>query len=183
MLTYILLILFSYGLGSVPSLWFVGVRERRPVYRRALLVHIIGIKRSVGVVGIDFAKGFVTTFLGLLIAGWSGACLSALAVNAGAILTARATTNGTAAGALLVLSPLLLLVGLGVFFIGLILTEYVSVSVILSTIMVLIFVFFYPPSWLVLLCILVIGGTVLYFSFRRMISGMETTFPIRRFFR
>lgn len=183
MLSYLLVILFSYALGSVPSLWFAGVHDRRPVVRRISLFHAIGFKRSMGVVGIDFAKGFVTSFLGLLIAGWGGACLAALAVNAGAILTARAATNGTAAGALLVLSPLLLLVGLGTFLMVLVLTQYVSVSVILSTIIVLIIVFFYPPSWFVLLCILLIGGTVLYFSALRMKSGMETALPIRRFFR
>lgn len=189
-MTYLFLGLFSYLLGAVPSLWMVGLNRRKFV-RRSSLIYTIGLKRSIGIAGIDFAKGVLATLLGLIVAGWGGACIAALAVNVGAILPVfnsfQGTKSvGTAAGTLLVLSPFLLLVGLGTFILVLFLTQYLSLSTILSTTIVLILVIIYPPSWFVFLVICLLGGGVLFLhreSFSRLAKGKEPVFPIRRWMR
>lgn len=188
MVNYVLLGLFSYILGSLPALSLAGIHKRRQSFvSRTSLIYAIGIKRSLRLVGIDFGKGFVVTALGLITAGWGGACFAALTVNAGATFPVfnrfRGTPSiGVAAGSLLVLSPLLLLVGLGTFILVLFLTQYLSLSAILSTVIVLILAMIYPPSWLALLVIVLLGVGILY-SFSRLMKGNEPVFPIRRWTR
>lgn len=192
MVNVVLLGLFSYLLGSVPTLALVGMQKRRQSFvRRSPFIHAVGMKRGLKIAGIDFGKGFVATVLGLIAAGWGGACFAALTVNVGAAFPVfngfrGMRSVGVAAGSLLVLSPLLLLVGLGTFILVLFLTQYLSLSAILSTVIVLILAVIYPPSWLALLVIVLLGASVLFLyrdSFSRLMKGREPIFPIRRLIR
>lgn len=190
-LVHLCLAVFSYLLGSLSSLKLVGVRRSRQFARRASLIHEIGLKRGTAVAGIDFAKGFLATLSGLLLAGWGGACLAALFVNVGTVFPVSASFQGmknvsTAAGALLVLSPLFLLAGAGVFLTILFLTQYVSLAAVLSTVLILVLAVLFPPVWSVLLVILLLGAGILLLyleSVGRLVQGKEPAFPFRRLFR
>lgn len=191
---FIFLVLFSYLLGSVPAFWLTGGRGRQLFSMRAPLYYTVGIKRSLAMTGVDFCKGFLACLIGLIVAGWGGACLAAIAVNVGAVFplfngfqqTGSTVSTATAAGALLVLSPWLLLAGLFTFVFALFVTQYLSLSVVLSTLTVLILVVLFPPVWFVFLAIVLLGIGVLYLSWEsvlRFVKGREPVFPIRRWIR
>lgn len=191
MLTYVIIAIMSYLLGTIPSLRLIGLPNRQSFVRRSSLIYVLGLRRSLGIVGIDFAKGVIAVLLGLIAAGWGGACIAALAVNVGAAFPVFPSFRGntctaTAAGALLVLSPLLLLVGLGIFMLTLFLTQYLSLSTLLSTAVVLMLLIFFPPAWFVLVVIFLLGVGVLILhreSFLHLLQGKESAFPIRRWMR
>src|SRR5690606_5415090 len=150
---FIFLVLFSYLLGSVPAFWLTGGRGRQLFSRRMPLYYTVGIKRSLAMTGVDFCKGFLACLIGLIVAGWGGACLAAIAVNVGSVCplvhgvqqTASTVSTAAAAGARLVLSPWLLLPGPFTFAFALFVTECLSVSAVLSTLTVLILVSVFPP--------------------------------------
>lgn len=190
MAAYFFLIVFSYALGMVPSEQLVGLRAASRRLGRPNTVYGYNLQRGLSVLGLDFLKGVIATLTGLTVAGWSGASLAAVLVNAGTLFPVFFAwrgrgTVGTAAGALLVLSPVLLLTGLGAFLVVLLLTQYLSLSLVFSTVVVLIFAVLYRPSWLILLAVIFLAAGVLYVlkgKYARFLKGKETPFPLRRMF-
>lgn len=190
-MSYLILALFSYALGVTPSALLLNVRQGR-LGRARLSRHYVPSSQRFTVTGLDFLKGVAATLIGLFVAGWGGACTAAVAVNAGGVFppsvaaTPGARTTGTAAGSLLILSPLLLLAGVVTFVLVLYFTQYLSLSTALSTVVVMILSFFIRPSWFILVVILLLGLGVLYLhrnSYARFMRGKEPVYPIRRWLR
>ncbi len=125
----------------------------------------------------DLLKGFLVTLLAWMIAGPSAAYLAAILVVLISFLPiGRGSSLLIAAGAILVFSPLLLLVGVLAFIISLFTTRYLSISTYFTTIAILLFgivLVAHITVWLVIFCLGILvcfDQRHLYQKFRR---GLE----------
>lgn len=122
---------FAYFIGAFPiQAWLY-----RKGFRR--------IPSPWTVIAIDVIKGSVATLIGLGVAGWVGASLSAIFVVVGSMYSVFLRFHGgnglsVSAGALLVLSPILLLIGLAIYGLSLLLTRMWFLSTLLTVIALLI---------------------------------------------
>lgn len=125
----------------------------------------------------DLLKGFLATFLAWTIAGPTAAYLAAILVVLASFLPmGRGNSLLIAAGAILVFSPILLLIGILAFVISLFATRYLSISTYLTTIAILLFgivLVAHITVWLVICCLGILvcfDQRHLYQRFRR---GLE----------
>lgn len=120
-MVYLITVAAAYLFGTLPVRAWVGTGRGRFV--RASLV-----PKELWIAGLEMAKGALATLIGLLLGGWIGASLAAVAVVFGETFppgyaSARGSGVTTAAGALLVLSPLLLGIGAFIYILSLLITR------------------------------------------------------------
>lgn len=123
--------------------------------------------RSFLPIGLEIATGALATLFGLMMAGWAGASLAALSVVLGRIYPVFTGFQGEygvgmAAGGLLILSPLLMLMGVSIFFVLLLLTRYSSVSIIFTIVLVMLLTLFLFPQFYVIWVVFCVGGLILF---------------------
>jgi glycerol-3-phosphate acyltransferase PlsY len=80
----------------------------------------------------DIARGMLATFFAYLIAGWGAAYAAAILAVFISLFLERNNTFAVAAGAILVLSPILILCGVVVFVLSLLSTKYYFLSTYLT---------------------------------------------------
>lgn len=159
-MAYLFVVVTAYLLGSIPvQAWIGKVRNglvRTPVAAKEL-----------GMLGLEMAKGALAALIGLLLAGWSGASLAAVAVVFGETFPLgpahkRGSGLTTAAGALFVLSPLLIFIGALIYLLSLLITRYHLLSTLCAVIGILLFGLILSVHlyiWLVIFCL---AGFVLF---------------------
>ncbi|QKG83504.1 glycerol-3-phosphate acyltransferase [Kroppenstedtia pulmonis] len=118
-------------------------------------------------IGLDIGTGALASLLGLMMAGWTGASLAALSVVLGRVYPIFTGFQGeygvgVAAGALLILSPLLMLMGVSIFLVILLLTRYPSVSIVFTIVLVMLLTLFFFPEFYVTWVVFCVGGLILY---------------------
>lgn len=154
MVKFLIILLAAYLTGALPlHLWALG---RPPshftLHRRETFLVIV----------IDLVKGMAATLFGLALGGWLGACLGAILVVVGSMYSAFLGFRGgyglsVAAGALLILSPMLILFGIIVYFISLLATRYLFISTLLTTIAMMILGLVLATHFYALAVIFIIG--------------------------
>ncbi|SFS76185.1 glycerol-3-phosphate acyltransferase [Marininema halotolerans] len=189
MTTYLLIIVTAYLTGSLPlvSLWRgKGFRAWPPpdgVYQPR------DFSESLWMLLLEISKGAIATLLGLMFLGWSGAAMAALMVVTGhlfPIFTGFRGGKGMAvsAGALLILSPFLFILGIGIYVAVLLLTRYLSISAVVATGGVLLLSLVLFPSFYVILVVFILGGLILI-RYREPLArwrrGSERPFHFRGF--
>lgn len=158
MVKILLILLAAYLTGALPlHLWALGrPASHFTLYRREIFLVIV----------IDLVKGMAAALFGLALAGWMGACLAAVFVVVGSMYSVFQGFRGgyglsVAAGALLILSPVLILFGIIVYFISLLATRYLFVSTLLTTIVMMIAGLVLATHFYALAVILITGGLIL----------------------
>lgn len=125
-----------------------------------------GLREGMIFAGLQMGKGALAALTGLLLAGWTGGALAAATAVLGDLFSLFRPVHGgggvaVAAGGLLILSPLLLAVGMGIYLLTLFLTRYFSVSVLFASIGVIVFSLVLFPGLYVVLVVLFAGGLIL----------------------
>lgn len=186
-MTVILIIVIAYLIGSLPVsfLWgWMRVKQRR------VMVSAHPPHDPLVVLGLQVGKGVIAAVLGLLFAGWIGAAVAAIAVVTGEVFSVFRGFQGgdgaaVAAGALLVLSPLLILLGIVIYGLSLFLTRYFSLSTIVTAVLLMALSLVLFPTIPVILVVFFTGGLVLFRhwgSWGRWKRGLENPFH-RKWFR
>lgn len=168
-MTLILIVVIAYLIGSLPVLSFLRGQGRIP---RVTSFPPTGMRPGRGgregltLLGLQMGKGALATLAGLGLAGWSGGALAAAAVVLGDLFPVFQGFHGgsgaaVAAGALLILSPLLIVLGLGVYLMTLFLTRYFSLSLFFASIGVMLFALVLFPGLYVVLVVFFAGGLIL----------------------
>lgn len=175
-------ILTAYGIGMIPfaQLWYKKGGRGVPRYPN---------RRGKGLpqVMIDLGKGVTATLIGLSVAGWVGASLSAVGVVLGHTYPVFAIQQGgrgaaVAAGALFVLSPLVIAVGLVVFLISLLVTRYVTLATLFTILAVILITFLLSVQLWIMLITIALAGVVLFRdrrNLKRWRRGGEPPFRLR----
>jgi len=195
-MTYIMIALIAYLIGSIPTALIVGKKHNVDIRHHGSgnlggtnTFRVLGKKAGFTVSIVDISKGFVATLIGLLIGrlilgeslATEGAAVAALMVSIGHAYPIFAQFRGgksvsTGAGAMLVLSPQILLFGIIVFVIVLFTTRIVSLSSITAALTVLIVTVIIDDSWLVRLLVLLLALFIIYrhrSNIERIINGKE----------
>lgn len=131
---YIITISVAYVIGAIPFDRWLVVRSGS--------IYSISPKGFMIVIIIDIFKGIIATLIGLLCAGWWGAYLAAIIVVFGSIYSIFLGFQGgkgiaVAAGALFVISPLLILIGIFIYILSLLLTRYLFFSTLFTVVSLL----------------------------------------------
>ncbi|SEM90843.1 glycerol-3-phosphate acyltransferase [Lihuaxuella thermophila] len=155
----------AYLIGSIPIEWWV-VRHRPSSFAAPSLT-ALHRQQVVILLVIDLLKGIIATLIGFLLGGWLAACLAAIAVVTGSIYSVFGGSNGgkglaVAAGTMLVLSPLLMLIGIVIYLISLLLTRYLFVATCLTVVAVLLLGLVLVSHFYVWLVLLFLGVIVLF---------------------
>ncbi|MDN4592974.1 glycerol-3-phosphate acyltransferase, partial [Polycladomyces subterraneus] len=135
----LIIALVAYGIGMFPFYgWWVGRRINGKV-----IMHTGPLQDVVLWVVLEMTKGALAVLIGLVMGGWFGASVAALMVVVGRlypVVPAFRSGGGTAvaAGALFVLSPMLIVVGILIYLVSLLLTRYLGISTLLTTVAVMI---------------------------------------------
>jgi acyl phosphate:glycerol-3-phosphate acyltransferase len=164
-MSLLITIIVAYLIGALPFDWWVLTnrvyRFRPPSFsalnRREVFVLIV----------IDLVKGMAATLIGFSISGWMGAYLSAVAVVVGSLYSVFLGFRGgsgisVAAGALMILSPMLIFIGILIYLFSLLTTRVLFVSALLTTIAMIIFAVVLATQVYVWLVIIVVGSLILY---------------------
>lgn len=168
-MSLILSVVIAYLIGSLPVLYFLSGQGRIP---RLTSVPPAGIRPGRGFregltfVGLQMGKGALATLAGLVLGGWSGATLAAAGVVLGDLFPFFRGFQGgdgvaVAAGALLILSPLLILLGVGIYLTTLFLTRYLSLSVFFASVGVMLLALVLFPGFYVASVVILMGGLIL----------------------
>ncbi len=177
-------LMISYGIGMIPlSQFILGMGYHR---RMGRYPGVAG--RRVLEAVIDILKGMLATYIGLHLGGWIGASLSALGVVLGhtyPLIMLKGVNRGSsavAAGALFVLSPLVITIGLIVFLVSLLLTRYVTFSTLLTIPVVVLVTLFLSAKFLVVTITFCLAGVILFRernSVKRWRRGAELPFRFK----
>ncbi|MBA4603038.1 glycerol-3-phosphate acyltransferase [Thermoactinomyces mirandus] len=154
---FLIIMVAAYLTGALPlHLWALG---RSPshftLHRREIFLVIV----------VDLVKGMAVTLFGLALGGWPGACLAAILVVVGSMYSVFLGFRGgyglsVAAGALLILSPMLILFGIIVYVISLLATRYLFISTLLTTIAMILLGLVLATHFYALVAILIVGGLI-----------------------
>ncbi|GAA5345206.1 glycerol-3-phosphate acyltransferase [Planifilum fimeticola] len=153
-MAYLCAVVAAYLLGSIPVRTWVGNVRHGLIRTRAAA-------KELWILGLEMAKGALAASVGLLLAGWFGASLAAVAVVFGetfplASAHGRGSGVATAAGALFVLSPLLIFIGAVIYFLSLLITRYHLLSTLCAVVGVLLIGLILSVHlyiWLVICCL------------------------------
>lgn len=153
-MTYLWAVAVAYLIGTIPVRAWAG-NVGGPLIRGW------GIPKELWIFGLESAKGALAALIGLFLGGWTGASLAAVAVVFGETFPigyARMRGSGlaTAAGALFVLSPLLIFIGALIYIFSLLITRYHFLSTLCAVIGVLLLgLILYAQLylWLVIFCL------------------------------
>lgn len=124
----------------------------------------------------DLIKGIGITFLAYLIGGWGTAYVTAVLGVIITLFNLRCNTFAVAAGATLVLSPLLILIGCIVFVVSLLVTRYYFLSTYLTVAAVVILGLVFAAHiaiWFTIFCLGIIVCVKHQKHFQRYRSGTE----------
>lgn len=176
-MAYLWAAVVAYLIGTVPvRAWIGNVRGR--------IIRTPVIPVELWILGLEMLKGALATLIGLLLAGWIGASLAAVAVVFGETFPLgyhhlRGSGVTTAAGALFVLSPLLIFIGVLIYVLSLLITRYHILSALSAVIGVLLLGLILSTHlyvWMVIFCL---AGFIL----PRLRSGRNRFPPGRKPFR
>jgi acyl phosphate:glycerol-3-phosphate acyltransferase len=135
----IIVLLIAYLLGAAPfEKWFMdyqSISHTTPTFQSVIKQEILMV------ILIDLCRGVVATLVALWVGNWFVACLAAILVVVGSMYSIFYGFEGgrglaVAAGALCVLSPVLILFGIVVYALSLLLTRYFFISTLLTIIAV-----------------------------------------------
>jgi acyl phosphate:glycerol-3-phosphate acyltransferase len=163
----------AYLIGNIPvRAWIWQVRGR--------LIRVPTARGNFWIPGLEMVKGALAALIGLFVAGWTGASLAAIAVVCGETLPfgyahARGSGLATAAGALFILSPLLIFIGALIYLFSLLITRYPPISTLCAVVGVLLLglvLSVHLSIWLVIGCL---AGFVLL-----RLRSSRNRFPRRR---
>ncbi|OYD07506.1 glycerol-3-phosphate acyltransferase [Paludifilum halophilum] len=178
-------ILVAYLIGSLPITAFYSKKGfRRDLSSRSAA----GFRREPLLsVGMEMGKGALAALLGLVLHGWTGAAFASIAVVLGQIYPVFTGFRGgrgaaVSAGALLIMSPLLVLIGIGIYWALLFVTRYRSISMVSAVICVMVLTLVLFPELYVILVVFGLGSLVLLRyagSVRRWRKGTEPPFRWR----
>lgn len=165
-MTVILVFVIAYLIGSLPVSflwewnWFRHRRMLSSIYQQN--VHL-----PFTILMIQIGKGVAAAVIGLLFAGWFGAAVAAIAAVAGDVFSVFRRFEGgdgaaVAAGALLVLSPFLILLGLLIYGLSLLVTRYFSLSTMVTAVVVMVLALVLFPQLYVILVVFAAGGLIIY---------------------
>ncbi|SMO73543.1 glycerol-3-phosphate acyltransferase [Melghirimyces algeriensis] len=178
-MTLFLISVTAYLVGSIPILAFFRGKPLVGIYP------VRNLREALIIIGMQMSKGALVTLMGLMVSGWIGAAFAAVAVVLGDLFPVFSRFQGgtgvaVTAGALAILSPLLILLGVGIYLITLLLTRYLSLSLVLSAVGVMLLTLVLFPKLYVVLVVFFVGVLILFRQrglFRRWRRGREA--PIR----
>lgn len=164
----------AYLIGAFPVQAWLG----RKGFRRTISIWTV--------ISIDLLKGVLATLIGLAMVGWAGASLAAVFVVIGSMYSVFLRFHGgnglsVSAGALLVLSPILLLLGAAVYGLSLLLTRMWFLSTLLTVIALLIFGVMMVSQLYVWLVLLFLGTMVVFHQRVEYKRGRAGFIPTQKF--
>lgn len=184
----LIIALVAYGIGMFPVYgWWMGKR----IYREAIM-HTGPLQDMVLWAGLEMTKGALAVLIGWATGGWFGASVAALMVVVGSLYPVVPAFRGgggmaVAAGALFVLSPMLVVAGILIYFVSLLLTRYLEISTSLATVAVMILSGVISAHMYVIIVAVCVGSLILYhqpkhrFGRRRArFRGWKNLFRFRR---
>ncbi|MDR6225909.1 glycerol-3-phosphate acyltransferase [Desmospora profundinema] len=185
-MTIIFVTVIAYLIGSLPVSFLWGWARFR---HRPMISSVNPPNDPLVVLGIQVGKGVTATTAGLLFAGWAGAAMAAIAAVVGEVFSVFRRFQGgdgavVAAGALLVLSPILILLGVVIYGLSLLLTRYFSLSTMVTAVLLMVLSLVLFPQVYVILVVFAAGGLVLYRhwgDFGRWKRGLEIPFRFKWF--
>lgn len=170
----------AYLIGSLPIDEWLFQQHRKFILasKKEVLVYIL----------LDMCKGMLATSIALFLSGWLAASVAAIAVVWGSMYSLFDRFRGgngmsVAAGALFVLSPVLIMLGILIYVVSLFVTRYTSLSAMLTTIVVMILALFLVSQMYVWLVVFSNGGIILYRQKRHWKGIKVHSGPFGRFFR
>jgi acyl phosphate:glycerol-3-phosphate acyltransferase len=174
----------SYIIGALPTALFIKGKGWRGPSARGAVFFASQIQDALWWLAVETGKGMTAAGLGLLAAGWSGAVAASIAVVLGQVAPVFPGFRGgkgaaVAAGTLVVLSPLLIVVGLAAYGICLVLTRYLSFSTMAAVVTVMVAALFFFPKLYLLMVVLPVGTLILYRyreDWKRWRRGFESPF-------
>ncbi|MBS7529736.1 glycerol-3-phosphate acyltransferase [Hazenella sp. IB182353] len=158
-------IIIAYLIGAIPLHWWALSQHRNPF--GVIQVESLHKEESFLLVLIDFVKGMVAALLGLLLGSWLTASLCAVGVVLGSMYPIFEQFRGrpglpTAGGALFILSPILIGIGICIYMLSLFSTRYLFLSTLLTTISIIILGIGLATNLYVWFLIITISILVLY---------------------
>ncbi|MFC4075576.1 glycerol-3-phosphate acyltransferase [Salinithrix halophila] len=186
-MTLLLIIVTAYLIGALPLVALWRGKGFRPWPPSTGVYQPRHLSESFWILGLEMGKGGMAALLGLLFQGWLGAAFAAVAVVVGQIFPIFTGFRGgkgvaVSAGALLVLSPYLFVIGLGIYLAVLLITRYLSLSAVTATIAVFLLSLVLFPKFYLILVTFTLGGLVL-FRYREPLArwrrGSEPPFRLR----
>jgi acyl-phosphate glycerol 3-phosphate acyltransferase len=188
-MTFLLALLLAYLIGSLPSHFWVLSRS---AYRfRLPLLTSLTKREAFLLIVIDLVKGMSATLIGFALAGWFAAYLAAIVVVVGSMYSVflgfrGGNGLGVAAGALLILSPVLILIGILIYLLSLLTTRILFLSTLLTTVAMILFGVVLATHFAVWLVILILGLLILSRMrprWKRMRRGFEPPYRFKNPFR
>ncbi|KFZ41481.1 MULTISPECIES: glycerol-3-phosphate acyltransferase [Thermoactinomyces] len=182
-MSFVCILAGAYLMGALPlHLWALGKYPfRSQLQPREYFLMIV----------IDLVKGMAATLFGMALGGWPGACFAAVLVVAGSMYSVFLGFQGNygltvAAGALLILSPVLVLVGIIIYFFSLLFTRYLFLSTLLTTMAMIILGLILVTHFYAWLVILVLGSLILFRmkpNWRHIRRNLGPPYRFKNFFR
>jgi glycerol-3-phosphate acyltransferase PlsY len=177
----LIIALVAYGIGMFP---FYGWWRGRRINGKAIM-HTGPLQDVVLWVVLEMTKGALAVLIGWAMGGWFGASVAALLVVMGRlfpVVPAFRSGGGTAvaAGALFVLSPMLIAMGILVYLVSVLLTRYLGISTILTVVAVMILSVVISAQLYVIIVAVCVGSLILYHQTTRRFGGWKNPFRFRR---
>ncbi|MGX9707654.1 glycerol-3-phosphate acyltransferase PlsY [Laceyella sediminis] len=141
-MTWLLVLGLAYVIGAFPCHWWACSRPHSE--QNGVGYAQLPLKEAFLLLVIDLVKGMAATLLGFALLGWVGAYLAAILVVVGSVyscfLDFRGGTGlGVAAGVLLILSPILVVVGVMIFILAMLLVRSLFVATLLTGVALFLF--------------------------------------------
>lgn len=185
---YVITILISYLMGSIPTALILSNRKKIDIRQHGSgnigatnSFRVLGKKAGFLVTFIDIIKGVIPALLAYLYGGDLLAVTAAFAVIIGHSFSIFANFKGgkgiaTGAGAVMVLNPLAVILGITLFVILLLITKYASLSSILAAISVALLTWVLDDSLTAKIGVTIMVGFVIFrhrSNIARLIRGEE----------
>lgn len=184
----ILFIIIGYLFGSIPTALIVSKRKNIDIRKQGSgniggtnTFRVLGKKAGFFVSGFDILKGIMPTFIALYYGGETMAAIAGVSASIGHSYSIFAGFKGgksvaTSAGAMIVLSPISVLIGALVFASILFTTNYVSLSSMIAAASVVISVIFLANSMYVVYATVFFAGFIIlrhHSNISRLFKGVE----------
>ncbi|WP_124728178.1 glycerol-3-phosphate acyltransferase [Staphylospora marina] len=186
---WLLAVIIAYLIGAFPlHLWAV---PRLSVAGRIPPPHALYPREAFLLVLIDVVKGMAATLLAFGVAGWAGACFAAVTVTLGSMYSVFLGFRGgrglaVAAGALLILSPVLMFIGVIIWLLSLAATRYLFLASFFTTVGVILLGLVFISQMTVWFVVLVLGVLILLRlrpGWKRFRRGLEPPYRFKNPFR
>lgn len=185
----ILVVVISYLIGSIPAGYLIargqGVDIRRQGSGNIGATNVwrnLGIRTGLLVLAADILKGVVAVLLGRYVIGGNAELLTALAVLAGHSWPVFLSFQGgkiiaTTLGVFILLNPLAMVLGLGVWILTVIFSRYVSLSSVLAIVSLPVWMTVMSRPWTEVVFSIIVAGIAVYKhlpNIRRLLAGTES---------